>query len=110
MYYEMPPPPPPENVGREIWKVMRLQLSIFAGYQILLALICSSMIHGAFIVLDMFPLVIHWLVLLIFMIISFSAQKKGAGIGYLVSLLITLIIGFGSCFMIAGALGNQGYF
>lgn len=103
MYYEMPsPPPPPEKTGPEIWKVMRLQLGIFIGYQLLLAGIASGSRGSAFLFLDMLPLIVHWIVLFVFMCIKFGNRKTGAGLGYLISLLATMIIGFGSCFFISG--------
>ena len=101
MYYETPTPPQPENTGREIWKVMRLQLGIFLGYQLLLA-VAMSLLHGGFLIIDIFPLVIHWLILFIFMIVNFASKKNGAGLGYLLSLLIIVIVGFGSCWGISG--------
>jgi hypothetical protein len=98
MYYEIPQPPPPENIGKDIWRVVRLQLGIFIAYQVLLALLCQYGGMNGFIFIDMLPLVLHWLVLIILMIISFANSRRGAGFGYLISLGITAIIGFGSCF------------
>ncbi|CAN5205902.1 hypothetical protein BH09BAC5_BH09BAC5_12230 [soil metagenome] len=106
MNYDYPAQPPTEDTGKEIWKVMRLQLAIFAGYQILLALLCQLFYHGAFLILDMLPLLGHWILLLILMIVSFSKSKRGAGLGYLISLIIIVIIGFGSCFAIGNSLGG----
>lgn len=108
MYYQqMPPPPPPENIGKEIWKVVWLQLSIFLAYQFLLAVICYVTDNESFIILDMFPLILHWLVLLVFMIIGFARGKKGRGLGYLIVLFTTLIVGFGSCWLIADMIGSS---
>jgi FtsH-binding integral membrane protein len=101
MYYEIPTPPQPENISREIWKVLRLQLAIFVVYQLLLAFFCEAA-SGGFIILDMFPLVIHWGILLILMIVKFSGKKRGQGLGYLISLLVTGVVGFGSCWFISG--------
>lgn len=109
MYYHPPVPPQPENTSKELWKVLRLQLLIFAGYQFLFGLICWAMKMDGFIILDIFPLIAHWLILLILMIVSFARGKKGAGLGYLISLLISGIIGFGSCFLIASLIGSSLY-
>ena len=107
MYYQPPVPPQPENVGQELWKVLRLQLLIFVGYQTLLALIMWAMNSDGFIILDMFPLILHWGILLVLMIIGFASGKKGRGLGYLISLLVTGIIGFGSCFLIGQLIGDN---
>jgi hypothetical protein len=106
MYYEIPVPPQPENKGKEIWKVLRLQLSIFAGYQILLAILVKASGQTGFLIIDMLPLILHWLVLIILMIVSFAGSKKGKGLGYLIAFLITAIVGFGSCFFISGFVDN----
>jgi hypothetical protein len=108
MNYEILPQSPPENIGRSIWKVMRLQLLIFASYQFLFALLLGKQEMG-FMFLDMFPLALHWLLLLIFMIVSFTSQKKGAGFGYLISFILILIIGFGSCILIPGIFPAHSY-
>lgn len=110
MNYGMPPlqqKPPPENTGKELWKVLRLQLAIFAAYQIGLAGLCKMSGTDGFIILDMFPLFLHWLVLIILMIVSFANSKKGKGLGYLISFLVTGIVGFGSCFLIADLIGSN---
>lgn len=107
MYYHPPVPPPTENTGHELWKVLRLQLLIFVGYQSLLALIMWALDTDGFIIMDMFPLMLHWLVLLVLMIVSFARGKKGAGLGYLISLLVSGIVGFGSCFLIGELIGDN---
>lgn len=107
-YPQMPATPAPENKGKETWKVIRLQLLIFAGYQAGLGFLVSIFHAGSFIMVDMLPLLAHWFVLLILMIISFGSRKPGRGLGYLISLVITMIVGFGSCFMI-GDLVDRGY-
>jgi hypothetical protein len=106
MNYEIPSLPPPENTGREIWKVFRLQLLIFISYQLLLALLCHSG-SGGFLFIDMLPLVLHWVILIILMIVSFAGRKKGAGLGYLISFLVICIVGFGSCWLISGIVDSN---
>lgn len=104
--YQFPPAPAPENTGKDIWKVLRLQLGIFAAYQIGLAILCRASGAEGFILIDMLPLILHWLLLIILMIISFASKKKGKGLGYLISLIVTGIVGFGSCFLIADMIGS----
>jgi hypothetical protein len=102
MYYEIPQPPPPENIGKDIWKVLLLQLSIFVAYQAGLALLCKMSGFSGFMIVDILPLVCHWIVLIVLAAISFARKKPGRGIGYIISLVITGIVGFGSCFYLSG--------
>ncbi|HET6989961.1 MAG TPA: hypothetical protein VFJ43_01500, partial [Bacteroidia bacterium] len=88
MYYEIPVPPQPENTGKEIWKVLRLQLIIFASYQIGLALLFKMSGQSGYLLMDMFPLILHWLILIVMMIVNFANSKKGKGLGYLISFLV----------------------
>jgi hypothetical protein len=103
MNYEIQVPPQPENPAKEIWKVLRLQLGIFAIYQMGLAILTKSEANGeTFMFLDLFLLLAHWIVLLVFMGIKFSQKKKGAAFGYLISFVTIAIIGFGSCWFMGG--------
>lgn len=97
------PPKPPQNPV-DLWRVVGLNFGIFMFYQTLLALVAEE----AFIVVDMFPLILHWLVMLIFMIIAFSRGKRMAGFGWLISLIVFIIVGFGSCWWIGDVLGMPG--
>ena len=100
MNYEMPNQPLPQNFSSEIWKVIGVQLGIFAAYQLFIALVFLGDQNYGFLMADMLVLITHWIVLLILMITSFSNKKKGKGIGYLLALLLTGVIGFGSCIFI----------
>jgi hypothetical protein len=102
--YPSPPSPQPENTGKEIWKVMRLHLGIFAGYQLGLAFLCEISGIKGYMEFDMIALIMQWIALLVLMVISFSAGKKAAGLGYLISLLFCVVVGFGSCWKIGGYL------
>lgn len=97
------PPEPPQQTAVHLWKVVGINFGIFMAYQTLLAFTGNG---GAYMILDMFPLCAHWLVMLILMIISFSRGKKMYGFGHLISLIVLIIIGFGSCFWIADLLGG----
>jgi hypothetical protein len=120
MYDQYPPPPPPgyfqnnpfppekpKQTAIHLWRVVGLNFGIFMCYQVLFALAGDSM---TFMILDMFPLVAHWIVMLVFMIVQFSRGKTMSGIGWLISLVVFAIIGFGSCFWIADMLGGSGHF
>ena len=96
-----PPPGPPPQTALDLGKVVAINFGIFLLYQTLLALAGDG-----FLVLDIFPLVAHWITMLILMIISFSRGKKMYGIGHLISLVTLIIIGFGSCFLISDMLGG----
>ncbi len=102
MNYEIPNQPPQQNFSRDIWKVVGVQLGIFAAYQLLLALLFSGGEGFGFMMMDILALITHWLFLLVTMILSFSGKNKGKGIGYLIALLLTGVIGFGSCIYIGG--------
>ncbi|MBI3509689.1 MAG: hypothetical protein HY064_03425 [Bacteroidetes bacterium] len=106
MNYGTQQPPSPENKSKTIWKVLRVQLTIFAAYQILIGFL--SIGSGTYDILfkDMAPLLIHELVLLILMILSFSKKQEGAGYGYLLSLIIVMVVGFGSCCYLSSVLSQ----
>lgn len=100
------PKEPPKDKPIDLWKIVGINFGIFMAYQALFVFIASD----AFLVADMFPLVLHWLVMIIFMIISFSIGKKMTGFGWLISLVTLLLIGFGSCWWIADVVGGSGMF
>jgi hypothetical protein len=96
----MPNQPPRENISHDVWKVIGTQLGIFTVYQGLIALTFLGNENFGFLIMDMLALITHWIFLLVMMIVSFTNSKKGKGIGYLLALLLTGVIGFGSCIFI----------
>src|SRR5690348_2099310 len=106
-YSEVPHRQRPEITGGKFGKVVQRHLPIFAGYQLLLAVLIQMGGQGGFIILDMVPLILHWVVLVILGIVSFANSKKGAGFGYLISFFITAIVGFGSCWWISGMVDSH---
>lgn len=117
MYDQYPPPPPPPGYFQQnpfppqkpaqtplhLWKVVAINFGIFLCYQALLILVGDG---EGYLILDMFPLIAHWVTMLILMIVSFSRGKKMYGIGHLISLILIILIGFGSCWWISDALGG----
>jgi hypothetical protein len=103
-YYQynqfQPPPKPPEN-PMDLWKVVGMNFGIFVAYQALLVILAGE----AFLIADTLPLIVHWVFMLVMMIVQFSRGKRMQGFGYLISLVVIIIIGFGSCFWIGNALG-----
>ena len=97
-----PPPGPPPQTAFHLWKVVGIQFGIFLGYTALFSLAGNE----GFMMLDMLGLIAHWLVMLILMIIAFSRGKRMYGLGHLISLILIIIIGFGSCFLITDMLGG----
>ena len=90
-FYPPPPKKPQEPIGKNILKIVGLQLGIFLVYQVGIYFVAAA---GP---LDMFVVVLHWIVTLILMIVFFAMGKIGKGLGFLISFFMLLIIGFGSC-------------
>lgn len=97
-----PPPKPPEN-PIDLWYVVGLNFAIFVAYQALFVFISRE----AFLVADILPLIAHWLFMFVMMIVRFAQGKRMKGFGHLISLIALIIIGFGSCWWIADALGSS---
>src|SRR4051812_4871115 len=109
------PPPPPQfqypkpqrNMGKDILKVLAIQLGIFLFYQgILYYLVCVAGL-SQFSGIEMFIVVLHWIVSLVLMIVFLATRRTGTGLGFLISFIILLIIGFGSCaYIFAGGINH----
>jgi hypothetical protein len=84
-------------MGKDIFKVIGLQYGIFFLYQTGMYFLVIKMHYAAFVPLEMFLVCTHWLILLILMIVFFATRKTGKAIGYLLSFITLLVIGFGSC-------------
>lgn len=97
------PPEPPKQNPVELWRVLGINFGVFMAYQMLMIFVAGD----SYLISDILPLIAHWLVMLIMMIISFSRGKKMAGIGWLISLIVIIIIGFGSCWWIADMVGGM---
>jgi hypothetical protein len=95
-----PPEKPPHNPV-DLWKVVGINFGIFLGYQALFVLIAGS----NFLLADILPLVVHWVFMIVLMIVAFASGKKMQALGHLISLIVLVIIGFGSCFWIADMVG-----
>jgi hypothetical protein len=102
-YWQQQPPEPPKEKVMDLWKIVGINFGVFMMYQVLFVFIADD----AFLIADILPLCIHWLVMFILMIVGFSRGRKMHGLGHLISLLSIIVIGFGSCWWIADALGSS---
>lgn len=93
---------PPKQNPVDLWKIVGINFGVFMLYQTLLVFVAEE----SYLILDMFPLLLHWLVMLILMIINFTRGKRMQGFGFLISLISIVIIGFGSCWWITDMLGG----
>jgi hypothetical protein len=84
-------------MAKTIFKIIGFQFALFFAHQLLMYFL---IVHLRLFTLSSFEVLIvgaHLAMLLILMITSFTDKKTANGIAYLISLLLLLVIGFGSC-------------
>ncbi len=95
-------------MNKETFKILGIQLGIFLIYQFILQY-CIRTLHiyelkSTYLNI----LVLHWVVILILMIVAFVKKKSEKGIGYILSFIIIVIIGFGTCASMIFIHGSSG--
>jgi hypothetical protein len=95
-------------MSKDIFKVLGIQLGIFVSYQLAAHYLVRSLHRNEFVSINANILALHWAVLMVLTIVCFAKKKNEKGTGYLVSLFITLIVGFGSCTSLVFANNSTG--
>jgi glucan phosphoethanolaminetransferase (alkaline phosphatase superfamily) len=80
-----------------IFRIFGLQFGIFVLYQVLAHYMVREQHEQKFININARLLTFHWLLLAILTVVYFVKKKKEQGAGYLLSLAVILVVGFGSC-------------
>jgi hypothetical protein len=82
---------------KESFKVLAIQLAIFLVHQSAMYYFVRVLHLKQFAIIEMPLIIFHWVILVVLMCSCFYQRKTGHAIGYLLSFIIILVIGFGTC-------------